>query len=64
MKVADVIDLLVEALALEKAGAKGLDEFWDAAQHRSFEFEPEVHVIVEELFNSLLAARGELGRST
>lgn len=64
VKVADVIDLLVEALSLEKAGAKGLDEFWDATRHRSFEFEPEVQLIVEELFNSLLAARGELGWST
>jgi 5'-deoxynucleotidase YfbR-like HD superfamily hydrolase len=29
VKVADVIDLLVEVLALERAGARGLDEFWE-----------------------------------
>src|SRR5262245_26631339 len=29
VKVADVLDLLVQALALERAGARGLDEFWE-----------------------------------
>src|SRR6266478_1698496 len=32
VKMADIVDLLVEALALERAGARGLDEFWEVAQ--------------------------------
>ena len=57
VKVADVIDLLVEALALEKAGARGLDEFWDAAKHPDFQLDGVIQEIVSDLFQALLKAR-------
>ncbi len=34
VKAADVIDLLAQALTFERAGARGLDEFWEAAAER------------------------------
>src|ERR1700687_2843679 len=37
VKAADVIDLLVQVLALERAGARGLDEFWDVASEFDFQ---------------------------
>jgi putative hydrolase of HD superfamily len=60
VKVADVIDLMVEALALERAGARGLDEFWDAAKHPDFQLEGVAKEVVGGLFQSLLKARSEL----
>lgn len=60
VKVADVIDLLVEALALERAGARGLDEFWEVAKQHDFNFDAQVHFVIGELFESLLRARSEL----
>jgi putative hydrolase of HD superfamily len=60
VKVADIIDLLVQALALERAGAKGLDEFWVVAEKREFQFEGVVETIVDELFESLLQERQSL----
>lgn len=57
VKVADVIDLLVEALALERAGARGLDEFWDAAKHPDFQLDGVSEEIVSDLFQALLKAR-------
>ena len=32
VKAADVVDLLVQAFALERGGARGLDEFWEVAE--------------------------------
>lgn len=60
VKVADVIDLLVEALALERAGARGLDEFWEAARHPDFQFEDLSLEVVAGLFQALLKARNEI----
>jgi putative hydrolase of HD superfamily len=61
VKVADVVDLLVEALALERAGARGLDEFWEVAQTADFQLDGVAQHIVNELFHSLLNARSEIG---
>jgi putative hydrolase of HD superfamily len=60
VKVSDIIDLLVEALALERAGARGLDEFWDAAVRPDFQLTSPAKEIVEGLFQSLLKARDEI----
>lgn len=57
VKAADVIDLLVQALALERAGARGLDEFWEVAKNGEFNLEGEAQAVVNELLNALLAAR-------
>jgi putative hydrolases of HD superfamily len=60
VKAADVLDLLVQVLALERAGARGLDEFWEIAEQPKFNLEGEAEQIVQELLDSILNARREL----
>jgi putative hydrolase of HD superfamily len=60
VKAADVIDLLVEALALERAGGRGLDEFWEVAENPQLHLEGPAKAIVDELMQSLLKARAEI----
>lgn len=57
VKVADVIDLLVQALALERAGGRGLDEFWEVAENPQLQLEGPARQIVDDLLKSLLKAR-------
>jgi putative hydrolase of HD superfamily len=63
VKAADVIDLLVQAYALERAGAKGLDEFWQVAHAANFQLPPAAQEVVRELLQLLLDARSELTNS-
>jgi putative hydrolase of HD superfamily len=60
VKAADVIDLLVQALALERAGARGLDEFWEILKTGDFQLEGIANEIIRDIFNSLLNARSAL----
>ncbi|MCM3900990.1 MAG: HD family hydrolase [Pyrinomonadaceae bacterium] len=60
VKAADVIDLLVQALALEHAGARGLDEFWGVVEVGNFNLEGPAREILNELFAALLAARRDI----
>jgi len=60
VKAADIIDLLVQVLALERAGARGLDEFWEAATTTAFHLDGVELEIVQELIDELLRARTEL----
>jgi putative hydrolase of HD superfamily len=60
VKAADVLDLLVQVLALERAGARGLDEFWEVAEKPEFNLEGPAEQIVQELLQSILKARSEL----
>jgi putative hydrolase of HD superfamily len=60
VKAADVIDLLIQVLALERAGARGLDEFWEVAEKPEFNLEDKAAQIVQELLQSILNARREL----
>ena len=60
VKAADVIDLLVQVLALERAGARGLDEFWEVAEKPDFKLDGAAEQIVQELLRSILNARSEL----
>lgn len=60
VKAADVLDLLVQVLALERAGARGLDEFWEVAEKPEFNLDGVAERIVEELLRSILKARSEL----
>ncbi len=60
VKAADVIDLLIQVLALERAGARGLDEFWEVAERPEFNLEDTAAQIVQELLQSILKARREL----
>ena len=60
VKAADVLDLLVQVLALERAGARGLDEFWKVAEKPDFNLDGVAAQIVLELLESILKARSEL----
>jgi putative hydrolase of HD superfamily len=60
VKAADVLDLLIQVLALERAGARGLDEFWEVAEKPEFNLEGVAEQVVQELLQSILKARGEL----
>jgi len=59
VKAADIIDLLIQAHALERAGARGLDEFWEVAHEADFQLPPIAHEVVTELLESLLVARSK-----
>lgn len=62
VKAADIIDLLVEAYALERAGALGLDEFWEVAHTNDFGLPEAATEVVRELLESILNARQEMRR--
>ena len=59
VKAADVIDLLIQVLALERAGARGLDEFWEVAEQPDFQLEGSAKATVESLIRELKNARSE-----
>jgi len=60
VKAADIIDLLIQAYALERAGAKGLDEFWQVAHEPDFQLPSIANKVVNEVVQSLLDARRNL----
>lgn len=60
VKAADIIDLLVQTLAFERAGARGLDEFWEDVLERDFKLEGTAAAVVAEVLCSLVAARREV----
>jgi putative hydrolase of HD superfamily len=60
VKAADVVDLLVQVLALERAGARGLDEFWEVAHNGDFQLDGAAGEIIAEVLRQLLAARSSL----
>jgi len=60
VKAADIIDLLVQALAFERAGVRGLDEFWDGVAERDFQLEGAANEVFRETLGLLLKERSEL----
>ena len=60
VKAADIVDLLTQALAFERAGARELDEFWEGAETRDFNLEGAARDVVSEIFRALVAAREAL----
>ena len=62
VKAADVIDLLVQALALERGGARGLDEFWEVAETDNLPIEGIPREVFDELISELTEARRALPR--
>jgi putative hydrolase of HD superfamily len=62
VKAADIIDLLVQVLALERAGAGGLDEFWEAISEDTLQLEGESRAVVDGIFQELLEARIRIRR--
>lgn len=61
VKAADIIDLLVQALAFERAGVRGLDEFWEGVAERDFGLEGAAQEVFTEILRLLFAARAEIG---
>ena len=59
VKAADIVDLLAQALMFERAGARGLDEFWEGAADRDFRLEGAAREVVREAIEALVRARGE-----
>lgn len=57
VKAADVIDLLVQTLAFERAGVRGLDEFWDGISERGLGLEGVAGEVVNEVLQQLLEER-------
>ena len=60
VKAADVLDLLIQVLALERAGARGLDEFWEVAKKPEFNLDGVAEQVVQELLQSILKSRSDL----
>ena len=56
VKAADVVDLLVQAWALERGGARGLEEFWEVAAS-DFALEGTPREVVTGILSQLLEAR-------
>jgi putative hydrolase of HD superfamily len=60
VKAADVIDLLVQAYALERSGATGLDEFWEVTDKADFLLPQVAQQVVKEVLQLLLDARSKI----
>jgi len=57
VKAADIVDLLVQTLMLERGGAKGLDEFWEVLEDADFQLEGEADTIVRTTLATLAELR-------
>lgn len=60
VKAADRIDLLAQALVFERAGARGLDEFWEDATSWEFGLEGAAREVVREAVAALVGKRREI----
>jgi putative hydrolase of HD superfamily len=57
VKAADVIDLLVQTLAFERAGVRGLDEFWEDVTGRHTGLDGVAGEVVNEILRALVEER-------
>ncbi|HKC62608.1 MAG TPA: HD family hydrolase [Pyrinomonadaceae bacterium] len=57
VKAADVIDLLVQTLAFERAGVRGLDEFWEGIEERHLGLDGVAGEILGEILRQLVEER-------
>ncbi len=60
VKAADVIDLLLQTLAFERAGARGLEEFWEGITDRYFQLDGVAGEVVSETLRQLQEVRRNL----
>lgn len=60
VKAADILDLLIQAYALERSGARGLDEFWEVATKINFQLPAEANEVIDDLLQLILAERQRL----
>lgn len=63
VKAADVIDLLVQVLALERAGARGLEEFWDVTYKPDFQLDGLAGELITQTIEDLLEERRKIHES-
>jgi Predicted hydrolases of HD superfamily len=63
VKAADVIDLLLQTLAFERAGARGLDEFWEGVGERHMQLEGAAQEVIGEIIKQLVEARREINNT-
>jgi putative hydrolase of HD superfamily len=57
VKGADLIDLLVQALAFERGGVRGLNEFWDGVLARERHEIDTLSQVLDEYFDQLVVER-------
>ena len=57
-----MIDLLVQTLAFERAGVRGLDEFWDGIAERDFRLDGIAGEVVNEVLGQLIVERQRIVR--
>jgi 5'-deoxynucleotidase YfbR-like HD superfamily hydrolase len=57
VKASDVIDLLVQTLAFERAGVRGLDEFWEGIAERHLGLDGVAGEVVNEVLQQLVEER-------
>jgi len=60
VKAADILDLLVQVLALERAGSAGLDEFWEVVETADFQLEGVAHELIKETLAQLVQERAQI----
>jgi putative hydrolase of HD superfamily len=60
VKAADVIDLLAQALSFERAGVRGLDEFWEGEAERYFQLDGVAGEVVSQVLRALVEAHAQL----
>jgi putative hydrolase of HD superfamily len=63
VKAADLVDLLLQALAFERSGARGLDEFWDGVINRDFGLDEPAAEIVRSCIEQILVERRKIIRT-
>lgn len=61
VKAADIVDLLIQTLAFERAGLRGLDEFWESTVIIDFKLEGVVNDVVNEVIQAIVNERSKLG---
>jgi putative hydrolase of HD superfamily len=57
VKAADLIDLLVQTLAFERAGVRGLDEFWEGVAEQNLGLDGIAGEVVSETLRQLVEER-------
>lgn len=60
VKAADIIDLLAQALAFERAGVRGLEEFWENALQIDFGLDAACAEVVVQTLRALVDKRARL----
>jgi len=60
VKAADIIDLLIQVLALERAGSSGLEEFWEVVETADFQLEGVARELIKDTLAQLVEERRQI----